>query len=183
MGRLVTDENVFLFPRVKDDSETIVPPGEIVRPAHDACRHRRQVVLDKAAHQMKCADCGQILDCFDWIHEYVSRWDSENTYYRQARQQRADAVARLAELTKAEKNQKARLRKRGVTLTTAEARALKDVLATLEHIAMSATSEDHFTRARMTPAEIKRQIAQIDRDAYSAARRALREMLDLKEVG
>lgn len=70
------DDNVFLFPKIKDGADAIPPPASRKKVDYGACRHKRRVVLDKEAHQMTCADCAQVLDCFDWIHDYVGRWVS-----------------------------------------------------------------------------------------------------------
>lgn len=119
---------VILFPLAPDD--TVESGVEVKEQDYGGCRHHR-TVLDVEAHRLRCRDCDQELDPFDWILSFVRCWRRENTLYRQAQQQAREATARLEELKKAERRVKARIRRRGVLLTSKDARIARDQLRAL----------------------------------------------------
>lgn len=169
---------VVLFPKIKDGADAITPPAERTKKPYDACRHRRKVLLDKEAHQLTCADCGQVLDCFDWIYDYVGRWDTENTLYRQAQQQRRDAGERLAELLRLERNAKARVRKAGVLLTTPQARKVRDSLGGLIRVInRCAHFEGQVTREKI---DEWLEYSSVDKNEISALARLLDDAIELR---
>lgn len=172
MSDLDEGGEVILFPKVKDGADAITPPVERVRRDLLGCRHRRKTVLDKEAHRLTCADCGQELDCFDWIYDYSGRWESANSHYRQAVQQWHQAARRVEELLRVEKNAKARARKAGVHLTQPQARTLREALFGLSAILQRALVQDgpvdrawldrRLVDSHLDPAEIRALIETLD---------------------
>lgn len=126
--------HVILFPKARDEA---IKPDVDVKPksklSHDGCRHNVQLLLDTEAHQLQCPSCGQVLDPFDWILDYIQKWNYITTRYRQAQQQAAHAEKRLADLERLEKNTKARIRKGGLVITSKGARAAYGTLRALGH--------------------------------------------------
>lgn len=165
--------DILLFPKIKEGADAITPPAEKKpRPLHGDCLHRRKSILDQTAHQLICADCDQVLDPFDWISDYVGRWDRENTFYRQARQQGIDAAKRLAELERLERNTKARIRRGGLVISPGGARAALDQLRALNHLLTDMLREEG------NPESFKKAEARMRLWGYRPedGRRALREL-------
>lgn len=134
MGALSEGGEVILFPKARDDA--VRPDVDIDRGkrAYDGCHHRYQLVLDIDAHQLLCPNCGKALDPFDWIVDYVQKWDAVNTRYRQAKQQATEAEKRLLELQRVERNLKAKIRRGGLVITSVGARAAYKQLCSLGYI-------------------------------------------------
>jgi hypothetical protein len=63
------------------------------------------------AHRMRCADCDQEIDCFDWILRMVSKWDQLIDRGRALEKKAKAAQERLDELLRKERNAKARLKR------------------------------------------------------------------------
>lgn len=131
----MTDGELIRFPRAPDDA--VRGPLEVDRPAWDDCKHPRPFVLDVEAHELRCAKCGQVLDVFDFLLRLTNDWERFNTGYRDARRQERAALGRVEHLKKVEKNAKARIRKHGVVLTSAQARVVLEQLRALQHVAIN----------------------------------------------
>lgn len=174
---------IIVFPTIPG-SDAIGPPAEVKEKRRwtlDGCQHRKHT-LDMEAHRMRCSDCDQEIDCFDWIVEYARKWARFNTEYRQAIRQAADATKRVAVLERIEKNTKARIRKHGVLLTSGQARRLRDQYQAL----MSAL--DHAYRERLQDEDSRHKLRNelrlfgIDFDKLRPALRPLSDQLDLRET-
>jgi len=169
-GRLIR------FPRAPDDAERgdleVDDPRR--RFDHEHCKHPRPLSLDVEAHQLVCQKCGQALDAFDFLLDLTSRWERFNAGYRAARQQEKAALARVETLKRLERNAKARIRKQGVTITTADARAARDQLRALGRALANVVGdrEDAVRTARLCGYK--------DADVLRALR-ALGEQIDLPD--
>lgn len=160
------------FPKAPDGAET----GPLETKRRDpypieGCKHPRPLVLDQEAHELRCAECGQTLDIFDFLFDLTAKWESFNNGYRAARQQEKATLARVENLKRLERNAKARIRKAGVVLTTAQARVVGQQLRALQYVAIKAVGLDEAKRqARLSGVEV---------DRLREAEAILRDQLDL----
>ena len=136
------------FPKAPDDA--VKGDLEINDPrrryGRDECKHPKPLTLDVEAHALVCGKCGQVLDSFDFLFKLTAEWERFNAGYRAARQQERAAVARVKTLERLERNAKARIRKHGVTLTTAQARVVRDQLRGLQYVAIHALGHEEAVR-------------------------------------
>lgn len=148
--------DIIVFP-VIPGSDAIGPPAEIKEKPKGwqypkpECVHRKPV-LDMTAHRLVCKDCKQELDCFDWIVDYTRRWARFNTEYRQAMSQRDEAIKRVAELERVERNIKSRIRRPGVTLTRGQLRKIRDTMRALRR------AVDYALRDRVTTEDERHKV-------------------------
>lgn len=106
-----------------DDGATIIQlrpgqdAGDEQRPlktgarAKDFCVHRRNE-LDVEAQRVHCRDCGREVPAFDVLHDLTRGWERYIEGRREAHRRCKVAEANLSELLRAERNAKARRRKR-----------------------------------------------------------------------
>lgn len=161
------------FPKAPDDTEA----GPLKAKRRDrypmeGCKHPRPLVLDQEAHELRCGECGQTLDIFDFLFDLTGKWELFNRGYRAARQQERATLARLENLKRLERNAKARIRKGGVVLTSAQARVVRSQLVGLQGVAVRAVGSVEETRrlARLNG---------VDEERLVEALALLREQLDL----
>lgn len=110
-----------------DDEERLLAKK---KPADQFCRHQHGDI-DEAAHRLYCRDCGDEVDPLDFLLDLANRWDWVRRE-RKADGAKARLAAReLAEVERRLKNAKARLRKQGALLETADAQRAYDQLAAL----------------------------------------------------
>lgn len=156
----MTDETgggeLIRFPKAPDDAER--GELEVDRAGWEDCKHPRPLTLDVEAHALVCQKCGQVLDAFDFLLDLTSRWERFNAGYRAARQQEKAALARVENLRRVERNAKARIRKAGVVLTTAQARVVRSQLLGLQHVAIRAVGSIEETQrlARLSGVDAER---------------------------
>jgi hypothetical protein len=172
----VTDGEVIRFPKAPDDAERGPLRTRRRRRGFDpeACKHPHPLVLDEEAHELRCGKCGQTLDIFDFLLDWIARWESYNLGYQAARQQERAARSRVETLKRHEKNAKARIRKGGVVLSVAQARVVRDQLVRLQHVAIEAVGSLEETQ-RLA------RLGGVDAERLREATRILGEQVDLPD--
>jgi hypothetical protein len=145
----VTDEapsNLRLLPVAEPEDDPLLTKKE---PAEAHCRHQHGAI-DEAAHRL-CRDCGDEIDPLDFLLGLVGKWDWVRRERAAAGAKARLAANELADVERRLKNAKARLRKEGVLLSTADARRARDQLRalarTLPNLLRDVLGED-FSEAR-----------------------------------
>lgn len=150
------ESNLRLLPVAEPDDDPVITKQE---PADRYCRHQ-QASIDENAHRLYCRDCKEEIDPLDFLLDLAGRWASVQTDRDSMKAKARLASRELIDVQRRLKNAKARLRKEGVLLTTAEAHLAREQLRAMARVTLDAVGDQAKAIARARLLGFKQEDAQ-----------------------